>query len=178
MTLIQGVGTAAADAETVGVGVRQHFLNGVQAKQVKCLHGPVGEGRNAQRPQLRWVAAFRNVDTSQRLRLIAAATQFAEGKRLQHRSIPYFVVDSGSGRTLVGGHSQDGHGPASQRVGEQINQCVDLVPSARLRSLHDTRLEPTGRAVNLPPVDGVPAHGKAGGRTSGGLPRRQICIAP
>ena len=52
------------------------------------------------------------------------------------------------------------------------------MPLALPNRLHDTRLEPTDRAVDLPPINGVPVHGQAGSRTSRGLACRQICFAP
>jgi hypothetical protein len=105
VTLIQGIGTTAFLAKAVGVGIGQRFLDRVQAEEVQSLHGPVGQGGDAQRTQLGWVAAFRNVDAPQRLWLIAVATQSAESFRLQLRSVPDVAVHSGSGGTLIGGHA-------------------------------------------------------------------------
>ena len=57
-------------------------------------------------------------------------------------------------------------GPATERVGEQVDQGFDFIPPALPDRLHDTRLEPTDIAPDLPPVDGVPVGRKAGSRTS------------
>src|SRR5262245_15557424 len=45
-------------------------------------------------------------------------------------------------------------------------QGLHLVPSALLDRLHDTRLEPTNVAPDLPPGQGMPGRRKVGGRTS------------
>ena len=47
VNLHQGIGTAAVESESVGVAVRQGSLDGVQAKQIQRLHGPVGHRGNA-----------------------------------------------------------------------------------------------------------------------------------
>src|SRR6266487_2167612 len=52
------------------------------------------------------------------------------------------------------------------------------MPSALPNRLHDTRLEPTKRAVDLLPVDGVPVSCRVGSRTSRCCHRRHVCVAP
>ena len=81
---------------------------------------------------------------------------------------------------LILRHSLDGNGLAAERVGQQVLQGFDLAPSAFLRCLHDTGLEPTHVAVGGRPVDGVPAFLGVGGRTSSrmvsGVTRlRRVC---
>src|SRR5215472_15771100 len=95
--------------------------------------------------------ALGNVHPAERLRLVAVPTQGAESRRLEFRCVPKDSVHTGSLRTRITDHSQDGQSPASERVREQINQSLDFIPSALRNSLHDTRLEPTDRPPDLLP---------------------------
>ncbi len=52
VTLIQCARTAAATAKAVGVGIGSRFLDGIETKQVERLHGPIGQGWDAQRTKL------------------------------------------------------------------------------------------------------------------------------
>src|SRR5262249_11757996 len=113
-----------------------------------------------------FAVALGDVHPAERLRLIAVPTQSAEGSRLALRRVPEDSVHAGGPCTRVADHSQDGQSPATKRVSEQKNQSPDLVPSALPNSLHDARLEPTDRAVDPLPVDGMPADRTARGRTS------------
>src|SRR6185312_3230507 len=61
---------------------------------------------------------------------------------------------------------------------EQIDQSFGFVPSAFCHGLHDTRLEPTDRAPDLLPIDGMPVGRTLGSRTSGHFCRRHICLSP
>src|SRR5947209_6468469 len=65
VTMLQGVRTAAFQTESVGAAIRQGFFDGVQAEQVKSLHGPVGHRGNAQRTFL--AVALGNVHPAERL---------------------------------------------------------------------------------------------------------------
>src|SRR5260370_28023842 len=105
MTVIQSGGTAAATAKAVGVGSGSRFRDRVQTEQVEGLHGAIGQGRDTQRTQLGWVAAFRNVHPSQRLWLITVAAEFAESLGLQLRSVPDVAVHSGGSCACLGGHA-------------------------------------------------------------------------
>src|SRR5262245_6855500 len=102
--------------------------------------------RNAERSLFRRVRAFRDIHPPQRLGLIPMPTEGAESSGLLLRGVPDVAVGSRSRSTRIGGHSENGRGAATVRVGEQINQCLDFTPSALLRRLHDTRLEPTNIA--------------------------------
>jgi len=99
-------------------------------------------------------------------------TQQREGRPTLFRLRPADVVYAGGFRTLVVDDSQDGQRSATERVGEQINQSFDLMPFALPYRLHDTRLEPTNRAIDLSPRNGVPVNGVVqrtiGSRTSSG----------
>src|SRR5262249_20360601 len=102
----------------------------------------------------------------QRLRPITTPTQQGERRLTLFRLGPAVAVHAGGFRALVIGDSQNGQCAATERVGEQINQSFDLMPFALPHGLHDTRLEPTNRTLDLPPVDGVPVHRRVGSRTS------------
>ena len=65
-----------------------------------------------------------------------------------------------------------------KRAREQIDQSLDLIPSALCNGLHDTRLEPTNRTPDLLPVDGMPVGRTPGSRTSRHFCRRHICLSP
>src|SRR5262245_26439749 len=110
--------------------------------------------------------ALGNVHPAERLRPIAVPAQGAEGRRLGLRRVPEDSVYAGSPCTRIADDSQDGQGPATIRVGEQVDQGLDFVPPAFPDRLHDTRLEPTDRPPDLLPVDGMPVGRAAGGRTS------------
>jgi hypothetical protein len=122
--------------------------------------------------------AFGDVHTPQRLRSIAASPKLVEGRGFGLRGVPDIAVHSRSTRPLVVDHAPDGRGAASERMGEQIDQRADLIPSARLSRLHDTRLEPTHGAPDFLPVDGVPVRRLVGSRTSKRCRRRHICLSP
>src|SRR5262249_23107426 len=158
--------------------IGSRFPNRIETEQIQRLHGSIGQGRDAQGTPFGGVAAFRKVDPSQRLWLIAASAEFAESGCFQLRSVPAVAVHSGGGGTLIGGPSPNGRRSATERVGEQINQCVNFTPSALPNRLHDTRLEPTNVVPDLPPRDGVPAGHQARSRTSKRCRRRHVCFAP
>src|SRR5215471_15996521 len=99
--------------------------------------------------------ALGNVHPAERLRSIAVPTQGAEGRRLGLRRVPEDPVHAGSPCARIADDSQDGQSPTTIRVGEQVDQGLDFVPPALPDRLHDTRLEPSDRAPDLLPIDGV-----------------------
>src|SRR5215831_19320443 len=122
--------------------------------------------------------ALGNVHPAERLRLVTVPTQGGESGRLGLRCVPEDSVHTGSLRTRVTDHSQDGQSPATKRVREQINQSLDFIPSALRNGLHDARLKPTNRAPDFLPWDGVPVGRRFGSRTSRHFCRRHICLSP
>src|SRR5216683_2438139 len=74
------------------------------------------------------------------------------------RGVPGFPVHPRCSPPVVFRHSFDGKGFAAKRVGQQTLQGFHLAPSAFLRCLHDTRLEPTDLLVSFLPVNGMPVH--------------------
>ena len=125
-----------------------------------------------------FAVALGNVHPAERLRLITVPTQGGESGRLGLRCVPEDSVHTGSLRTRITDDSQNGQSPATERVREQINQSLDFIPSALCNGLHDTRLEPTNRAPDLLPVDGVPVGRTLGSRTSEHFCRRHLCLSP
>src|ERR1700722_2947844 len=176
MSLRQRIGTAAFPPKAIGMAVGLRFRDGVETKQVECLHGPIGHRGNPETAL--FAVALGNVHPAERLRLVTVPTQGAESGRLGFRCVPENSVHTGSLRTRIIDHSQDGQSPATERVREQINQSLDFIPSALRNSLHDTRLEPTNRPPDLPPLDGVPVGRTLGSRTSKHFCRRHICLSP
>src|ERR1035437_5228583 len=80
--------------------------------------------------------------------------------------VPDFVVHTRGFLALVFRHSPNGENLAAIRVGQQALQGSHLAPSACLRRLHDTHLEPANVAVDGLPVKAVPFRRIAGDRTN------------
>src|SRR6516225_5414989 len=176
MGLSHRISTATFPPKAIGVAVGLRFCDGIEAEQVESLHGSIGHGGNPEASP--FAVALGDVHPAERLRSITVPTQGAESGRLGLRCVPEDSVHTGSLCTRITDHSQDGQSPASERVREQIDQGLDFIPSALRDSLHDTRLEPTDRAPDLLPVDGMPVGRPLGSRTSGHFCRRHICLSP
>src|SRR5262245_17128880 len=138
--LFESIGTAAFQSKAIGMAVGLRFRNRIETEQVQCLHGSIRHGGNPETSQPS--VAFRYVNPAERLRSVTVPTQGAESGRLGLRCVPENPVHTGSFRTRITDHSQDGQGPATERVREQIDQNLDFIPSAFRNGLHDTRLEP------------------------------------
>ena len=78
-------------------GIGSRFCDRIEAQQVERLHRPIRQRRDAQRTKFGGIAAFRNVDPSQRLGVIAMPTEPAESGCFQLRSVPAVAVHSGGG---------------------------------------------------------------------------------
>src|SRR4051794_39349347 len=154
MGLGQGVGTAAFPSKAIGMAIGLRFRDGIEAEQVECLHGSVGHRGNPEAASL--AVALGDVHPAERLRSVTVPTQSAESGRLGFRCVPEDSVHTGSLRTRITDYPQNGQGPATERVREQIDQSLDFIPSALRNGLHDTHLEPTNRPPDLLPVDGMP----------------------
>src|SRR5262249_15460362 len=151
VSLCQGISTAPLPPKAIGMAVGVRFRNGVETEQVESLHGSIRHGGNPETSP--FSVALGDVDPAERLRSITVPAQGGESGRLGLRCVPEDSVHTGGLRTRIVDHSQDGQSPASERVREQIDQGLDLIPSALRDGLHDTRLEPTDRAPDLLPVD-------------------------
>src|SRR5258706_16270309 len=176
MSLSERIGTAAFESKAIGVAIGLGFRDGIEAEQVECLHGSIGHDGNPETTQ--FAVAFRYVHPAERLRLVTVPTQGAESGRLGFRCIPEDSVHTGSLRTRITDHSQNGQSPATERACEQIDQSLDFIPSALRNGLHDTRLEPTDRPPNLLPFNGMPVGRTLGSRTSKHFCCRHVCLSP
>src|SRR5260370_12492500 len=107
------------------------------------------------------------IDASQGLRLITPTFQGMYCLSLFFRCFPDFLVHTWGFLTLVFRHSSNGESFAAVGVGQQTLQGFHLVPSTRLRCLHDTHLESANVAVNGRPVNGIPLCRFAGEGTNG-----------
>src|SRR5271154_4135305 len=110
MSLCQRISTAAFPPKAIGMAVGLRFRDGVETQQVECLHGPIGHRGNPETTPL--AVALGNVHPAERLRLITVPTQGAESGRLGFRCVPENSVHTGSLRTRITDHSQDGQSPA------------------------------------------------------------------
>jgi site-specific DNA recombinase len=176
MSLFHCIRTAAFPPKAIGMTISLTLRDGIETEQVQCLHRPVAYRGNPQTASL--AVSFGNVHPAERLRLITVPTQGVESGRLGFRCVPENSVHTGSLRTRITDDSQNGQSPATKRVREQVNQSLDFIPPALRNGLHDTRLEPTDRTPDLPPVDGVPVGRLPGSRTSKHFCRRHICLSP
>ena len=131
MSLCQGISTAAFPPKAIGMAVGLRFRNRIESQQVECLHGPVGHRGNPETAL--FAVTLGNVHPAERLRLITVPSQSGESSRLGFRCVPEDSVHTGSLRTRIIDHSQNGQSPATKRVREQINQSLDFIPSAFLQ---------------------------------------------
>src|SRR5437667_4245274 len=104
----------------------------------------------------RLTVRFRDVYTSEGLRLIAPALEFVYGLYLLLWGVPNFSVHTRGFLALVFRHSPHGQNFAAERVGQQALQGSHLAPSAFLHRLHDTHLESAHVAVDGLPINGEP----------------------
>src|SRR6266487_611740 len=108
-----------------------------------------------------------DIDTPERLRVIPSLPERGYGRCFLLGSVPNHLVYSWGSTPFVFRHSSHGKSLAAVRVGQQTLQGFDLAPSAFLRCLHNTRLEPKHVAVNGLPVNVMPScHNVVGSCTS------------
>ena len=124
VAFVQGIGAAALRPKAVGMAVGEGLRDGIEAEQVEGLHGPIGHGGDPEATSLS--VALGDVHPAERSRPIAVPAQGAEGRRLGLRRVPEGSVHAGGPRTRIADDSQDGHGPATVRVGEQVDQGFRL----------------------------------------------------
>ena len=161
--LPDGVSRASARTKAVGVFVRCGLGDGFQCQQMQCLHGAVFHRRDTQWSQL--PIGLRNVDTSQRLRLIPAPPQRADGFVFGRRGVPYFPIHPGRSPAFIVRHPFHGQGFAGKRAGQQPLQGFHLAPAVFLSCLDDTRLQSSDPTFTLSPVNLFPSDRLAGGCT-------------
>ena len=141
--------------EPIGVLVRGGFHNGVEREQVQCLLCSIDHCGNSEWTH-RFAIRLGYIDASQGLRLITPTFQGMYCLSLFFRCFPDFLVHTWGFLTLVFRHSSNGESFAAVGVGQETLQGFHLVPSTRLRCLHDTHLESANVAVNGRPVNGIP----------------------
>src|SRR5712692_1127268 len=164
--------------EPVGVRVGSCLGDGVQGEQVEGLHRSIPHCRDAEGTLL--AVTLRNEHPTQRSGAVPPLSQVEHCLHLLLRSVPPVAVHPWGVLPLIVRHALDGNGLAAVRVGQQVLQGFDLAPSAFLRCLHDTGLEPTHVVVGGRPGDGVPAFLGVGGGTSSRMvsgvpPLRRVC---
>src|SRR5260370_14981527 len=160
--------------EVVGVRISRGFCKRVQSQQVECLHRPAPDARNAQRTL--FAVSLGDIDTSERLRMIPSLPERGYGRCFLLGSVPNHLVYSWGSTTFVFRHSSHGKSLAAVRVGQQTLQGFDLAPSAFLRCLHNTRLEPTHVAVNGLPVNVMPSCHTVVGSCTSLFDRHLLCL--
>src|SRR6266571_624913 len=161
--LPDGVSRTSARTKAVGVSVSGGLSDGFQRQQMQRLHGAVFHRRDTQRPQ--FPISLRNVDTPQRLGLIPAPPQRADGFVFGRRGSPDCSVHPRRSPALIVRHSFHGQGFAGKRAGQHPLQSFHFVPAGFLSCLDDTRLQPPDLTLTLGPVDLVPSRRLAGGCT-------------
>ena len=107
---------------------------------MKCLHSTVFDGRNTERACL--AVLLGNMHALEWFGGVAALFERVYGLCLFLRVVPGYSIDARRAFPLVFRHSSHGKRFAAERAGQQALQGLDLAPSAILRGLHDTRLEP------------------------------------
>src|ERR1700722_16262438 len=165
-TLFNRIGTRPLLAKPVRVFVSSGFQHGIECQQMQCLMASIFHGGDSERPH-RFAVRFRDVNPSERLRLIASALQCMYCLYLLFWCIPNFLVDTRSFLASVFRHPSNGENFAAIRVGQQALQGSHLTPSADLRCLRDTHLESANVAVDDLPVNGIPFRRLARDRTNG-----------
>src|SRR5215472_9979726 len=131
------------------------WCHGIECKQMQCLLSPIFHSGNSERAH-RYAVRFRDVNTSQGLRLIAPTLEFMYGLYLLLWGVPNFSVHPRGFLALIFRHPSHGENFAAERVGQQTLQGSHLAPSAFLHRLHDTHLESANVAVTGLPINGVP----------------------
>ena len=128
---------------------------GSSASKCNACWASIFHGGDSERPH-RFAVRFRDVNTSERLRLIASALECMYCLCLLFWCVPNFLVHTRSFLAIVFRHSSNGENFAAIRVGQQALQGSHLAPSADLRCLRDTHLESANVAVDGLPINGIP----------------------
>ena len=92
------------------------------------MHGPILHTRNAQGAPA--AITLWNVDSPQRLRVVASLLQRVDSFCFLLRCFPGLPIDTRSAFASVLRHSSDGKGFTTKRVGQQALQSFHLAPFA------------------------------------------------
>jgi len=98
--------------------------------------------------------------------MVSSLPQRIDSRRFLAWGVPSDLVHSRCVLPLIFCHSFDGNCLPAKRMGEQMLQRFHFAPSALLRCLDNTGLQPTHVRVGRSPVDGLPVHLLMGNRTS------------
>lgn len=164
IALCHGIGAASFLAESIRIGVRVGFRDGIKGQQVQRLHGSVLHRGDTERAFL--PVRFGDVHSSERAWVISASFQIVYGVPLLRGVIPDYSVNPGRVLALVFRHSSDSKDFATKRAGQQVLQGLYLVPLTGLHCLHDPCLKPTHSLIDLLPINGMPVLEVVGSSTS------------
>jgi hypothetical protein len=162
--LAQGVrrGPGRADARGVRLGCgRGH---GGQGQEGEGLHGAGVHRGDAQGAPRAVTLGTRHA--SQWTGMRAPASPRVDGPRLLSWGGPCLPSPPWGPVAVLFRHPSAGQGLTAERVGEEMGHGVDRAPSAHLRCLHETGLEPTHVPVDRVPVALGPGPRGVGGRPS------------
>ena len=160
-----GVRCRTRRPESVGMSVREGLGDWLQREQVKRLHRAVAHRRDPQGAQ--FSVGLRDVDSSQRLRLVAAPPELSDCLVFGRGRAPDCSVHSRRPFALVCCHPFDGKGFAAERVGKKPLQGLDLAPAFFPCCLYEPCLQPSDMTLMFGPVELFPIRGLAGGCTHG-----------
>ena len=124
-TLLNRIMCSSADSESVGIGVCRGFCDGLQRIIVQRLHGTIFHRGDAQRPHLSIL--FRNVDASERRRLVATPFKLVNCVQFCLRCQPKFMVNTWSLFALITCYTLHSHCFGIERVCQQPLQGFYLV---------------------------------------------------
>src|SRR5215469_3456090 len=89
--LFHRIGEGPLLAKPIGVVVSSGFQYGIEGQQVQCLLGSIVHSGNSERAH-RFAIRFRNVNASERLRLIASSFKCMYGLYLLFWCVPAFFI--------------------------------------------------------------------------------------
>src|SRR5262245_45320670 len=164
--LLDGIRGRTRGAEAVGMWIAQSLRDGGQGKQVEGLHRPVMPRGDRQGALALRAILLRNGDAPEREGAIAALPECPDRACVLLRGIPNYAVHPRGLPAIVGRHPLHGKGFATERVGQEMLQSLDLAPASCLHCLHHTCLEPPHRPMDGIPINGVPSPRASGERTS------------
>jgi hypothetical protein len=118
-TLFNRVGAGPLLTKPVGVMVGSGFHHGIECKQMQGLLGSIFHSGNSEGAH-RFAIRFRNVNASERLRLIASTLEFMYCLYLLFWCVPDFLVHPRGFLALVFRHSSNGRNLAAV---EWVSRC-------------------------------------------------------
>src|SRR5262249_3808993 len=117
--------------------------------------GPILHGGYRERTQLLPII-LRDVDASERLRLVIFYGEVFNGLRFLRRCVEQLPIHAGSALAGVFSDASYREAASAVRTCEDKLQCTDSTFLTLLLCLHDSALQTTHVAVGLFPIDGAP----------------------